>query len=202
MTELEIQVHRLSGIFSILDLILAQKPPKKKEKIFISRNPKNPQSIPLPCKVSPMADFAPPSFSLGFDLDLDSEPQTSPRPETSTSYNVKPAKRTSAGAPPLLSNKDGDDDDDDFETPTMGFGPKVSDPPQTLKRLCRRPTLPARNEESKEDWFNVDDEIEEFSSQEGPPTGEKIGFYRFSLLFYFYLKLNYLFIYLIFCKFM
>lgn len=114
-----------------------------------------------------MADFEAPSFSLGFDLDLDPEPQTARRPEPSTSYNVKPAKRSSAGAT-IRSNNDDDDHDDDFETPTMGFEPQVPDTPRTLKRLRRGPTLAAQKGKSKGVWFNVDDEIDEFSSQEDP----------------------------------
>ncbi|XP_027086220.1 uncharacterized protein [Coffea arabica] len=115
-----------------------------------------------------MADFEPPSFSLGFDLDLDPdpEPQTARRPEPSTSYNIKPAKRSSAGA--TIRSNNNDEEEDDFETPTMGFKPQVSDTPRTLKRLRRGPTLATQKGKSKEEWFNVDDEIEEFSSQEDP----------------------------------
>lgn len=100
-----------------------------------------------------MAEFEPPSFSLGFDFDLDSEPQTTATIDPSFS------KRSSTNPSFRLI-----EEDDDFEIP---------DPPRTLKRL-RRGTPPesssaavaAQKLESVEMCGNVDDDIEEFSSQE------------------------------------
>ncbi|XP_059665176.1 uncharacterized protein LOC132311314 isoform X2 [Cornus florida] len=59
------------------------------------------------------------------------------------------------------------DDDDDFESPTMGPDPQIPDPPQTLKRLRRgRTTESTSATQKRELWRSVDEEIEEFSSQE------------------------------------
>ncbi|KAI8526949.1 hypothetical protein RHMOL_Rhmol12G0038500 [Rhododendron molle] len=107
-----------------------------------------------------MAEFEPPSFSLGLDFDLDSEPQTivpkdPPFPKQPSS---NPSFR-------LI------EDNDDFEIP---------DPPQTLKRLRRGPLSESSFAEAvvAQKWElvemgcnNIDDEIEEFSSQEDRHRG-------------------------------
>lgn len=102
-----------------------------------------------------MDDFAP-SFSLGLDFDLDSEPQIStneaPSPEPAVPVNILPKV----------------DDFSDFELP--GPDPNVSDTRPTLKRLRRGPTTPiAKKRAPVVSWCNVDDEIEDFSD-EPPPT--------------------------------
>lgn len=97
-----------------------------------------------------MADFEPPSFSLGFDFDIDSEPQSTVLP------TIKEI-----------------DDDDDFESPKMDPDPKDSDPPRSLKRLRRGSISKSEPAAQKlklgETWCTVDDDIEEFSSQEDEP---------------------------------
>lgn len=103
-------------------------------------------------------DFEPPSFSLGLDFDLESEPQTTPPPEPIP----QPAKRPST-APSLRTIQE--DDDDDFE-----FVVRVSDPPRALKRLRLGPPIRPTSEVEFEDRrCNVDDEIEDFSSDEDCP---------------------------------
>ncbi|XP_057464895.1 uncharacterized protein LOC130754675 [Actinidia eriantha] len=106
-----------------------------------------------------MADFEPPSFSLGLDFDLDSQPQTAARND--------PQARPSSTHPSFRLIED----DDDFEIPTMGRVPRVSEPPRTLKRIRRglaSESAPvAQKRKSAELFCNVEDEeIEEFSSQE------------------------------------
>ncbi|KAL8098622.1 uncharacterized protein LOC141682678 isoform X1 [Apium graveolens] len=94
-----------------------------------------------------MDDFAP-SFSLGIDFDLDSEPQfDDPPPDP---VIVQPPSD-----PVNISLKF--DNDDDFQSP----GPYPDTRP-TLKRLRRGPTAPKR----QVTWCNVDDEIEDFSSDD------------------------------------
>lgn len=94
-----------------------------------------------------MDDFAP-SFSLGIDFDLDSEPQfDGPPPDPPI---VLPPSN-----PVNISPKF--DHDDDFQSP----GPDPDTRP-TLKRLRRGPTAP----KPQVTWCNVDDEIEDFSSDD------------------------------------
>ncbi|XP_019193016.1 PREDICTED: uncharacterized protein LOC109187294 [Ipomoea nil] len=129
---------------------------------FASQNPSLP---PLH-----MTDFEAPSFSLGLDLDLDSEPNSTPAPVPS----LKRAKKF-----PATQNLRtiAEDDDDDFELPGPGPVPNCTDPPLKLKRLRRgstscKPTPAAENRNVKEEtWRDVEDEIEEFSSQEDRPEG-------------------------------
>ncbi|KAG8386130.1 hypothetical protein BUALT_Bualt03G0117000 [Buddleja alternifolia] len=103
-------------------------------------------------------DFEPPSFSLGFDLDLQSEP---PQPDPLSA----PAKRSSAAA----NLRTVHEDDDDFESPVRVSDPQVSDPARALKRIRRGPT--ARKVGSEGVRCNVDDDIEDFSSDEEWPRG-------------------------------
>lgn len=111
-----------------------------------------------------MADFEPPSFSLGLDFDLDSEPQSTVPPKPSVS---------------LRTIKEVVDDDDDFEFPVLDTGPQVSDPPtSSLKRLRRGSISKSEPAAQKlklgETWCNVDDDIEDFSSQEDEPKGKRL----------------------------
>nr|GMC75493.1 Rho GTPase-activating protein like [Ipomoea batatas] len=115
-----------------------------------------------------MADFEPPSFSLGLDDDLDSEPNSTPAPI--------PSPKRAKGFPASLRTI-AEDNDDDFELPGPGPDPKRTDPPATLKRLRRgptscKPTPAAENRNAKEEkWRDAEDEIEEFSSQEDRSEG-------------------------------
>ncbi|KAI8550809.1 hypothetical protein RHMOL_Rhmol06G0136500 [Rhododendron molle] len=102
-----------------------------------------------------MAEFEPPSFSLGLDFDLDFEPQTIVPKDP-------PFPKQPSSNPSFRLIKD----NDDFE---------ISDPPQTLKRLRRGPLSESSFAEAvvAQKWElvemgcnNIDDEIEEFSSQE------------------------------------
>lgn len=101
-------------------------------------------------------DFDPPSFSLGLDLDLQSEPETAHPPDPIP----QPAKRPSTAANLRTIEED---DDDDFESPV-----RVSEPPRALKRLRlgpkARPPPVGPKVEYEDRRCNVDDEIEDFSS--------------------------------------
>ncbi|XP_004244123.1 uncharacterized protein [Solanum lycopersicum] len=103
-------------------------------------------------------DFEPPSFSLGLDFDLDSEPQSTVLPKPSVN---------------LRTIKEVVDDDDDFEFPKLVTDPQVSDPTSSLKRLRRGSISKSEPVAQKlklgETWCNVDDDIEDFSSQEDEP---------------------------------
>ncbi|KAL6570814.1 hypothetical protein OROGR_000364 [Orobanche gracilis] len=115
-------------------------------------------------------DFEPPSFSLGLDLDT--------QPSTVLDPLLQPAKRPST----LASLRTVEEDDDDFESPV-----RVSDPPRAFKRLRRGPTARLSSEDrdgdSVDERFNVDEEIEDFSSEEDWPKGIKTP----RLLFIFFL---------------
>ncbi|KAM7498877.1 hypothetical protein LguiA_023291 [Lonicera macranthoides] len=113
-----------------------------------------------------MADFAPPTFSLGLDFDLDSEPQTTTLREEDPSPKSSPQSSTFPTLPTIQ-----DFVDDDFESRSMALDPEASEQPRTLKRLRRGstnepPSVAQKLEESVDLWGNVDDDIEEFSSQE------------------------------------
>ncbi|KAJ0801828.1 hypothetical protein HanPI659440_Chr03g0121691 [Helianthus annuus] len=101
-----------------------------------------------------MADFEPPSFSLGLDLDPpDSDPQT--------------ATVTNNNSPPSILL----DDDDDFETLTVvDSDPEDRDSVPKLKRLRRGSAVSLASGKSVVDLqasvFVVDDDIEDFSSPE------------------------------------
>lgn len=110
-----------------------------------------------------MADFEPPSFSLGLDFDLDSQPLQEPIPDQSLNRNAQPAERSlSVGT---CSGIQEDPVDDDFETPST-----VLEQPRLLKRLRRgstsETTSSARKVKPKVERVDVDDEIEEFSEEE------------------------------------
>ncbi|GFZ12490.1 hypothetical protein Acr_23g0008750 [Actinidia rufa] len=70
-----------------------------------------------------MLVFESPSFSLGLDFDLDSQPQTTARND--------PQARPSSANPSFRLIED----DDDFETPTMVSGAS-SDPQAPPARAC------------------------------------------------------------------
>ncbi|XAR67454.1 hypothetical protein NMG60_11002224 [Bertholletia excelsa] len=109
-----------------------------------------------------MADYEPPSFSLGLDFDLDSQPQIPVRNDRGLGAEARPS---SSGPTFCLI-----EDDDDFETPTVDRDPQASGPPRTLKRLRRGSASTSESAARKplcvELGCNVDDDIEEFSSQE------------------------------------
>ncbi|KAL2245314.1 uncharacterized protein LOC105174861 isoform X2 [Sesamum indicum] len=113
-------------------------------------------------------DFEPPSFSLGLDFDLHSEPHPTPPPDSL----LRPAKRrpTAVNLRTIV-----EDSEDDFESPVRVSDSHVSDPPPALKRLCRGPTVQPTSQSRKTDSegapCNVDDEIEDFSSEEDWPRG-------------------------------
>ncbi|XP_052208609.1 uncharacterized protein LOC127812261 [Diospyros lotus] len=110
-----------------------------------------------------MADFQAPSFSLGLDFDLDSEPQTAPAKNPSSPQQPPPSSIGRSFLPV-------EDDDVVLYTPTRGQDEPDPDPPRTLKRIRRGlasdPASAARSREPAEPWRDVGDEIEEFSSQE------------------------------------
>lgn len=117
-----------------------------------------------------MPDFEAPSFSLGLDLELefDLEPGTD---SGSAEHFSLPSC-----APRNLTNE--------FAAEVSDSDPEVSAP--ALKRL-RRGLGRARRRELPEAWCSVEEEIEEFSSQEGFRRGKKGWFSRsvniFSFLF-------------------
>lgn len=124
-----------------------------------------------------MADFGfdPPSFSLGIDFDLDSQPQITPPPDPIP----QPAKRQPTAPNFRLIEED---DDDDFVSPV-----RVLEPPRALKRLRRVTTARPPAKEPKvefEDWrCNVDDDIEDFSDEDCPRGIEDPVFGSVCILF-------------------
>ncbi|KAL0362822.1 UNVERIFIED_CONTAM: hypothetical protein Scaly_1237400 [Sesamum calycinum] len=111
-------------------------------------------------------DFEPPSFSLGLDFDLHSEPHPTPPPDSL----LRPAKRrpTAVNLRTIV-----EDSEDDFESPVRVSDSHVSDPPPALKRIRRGPTSQSRKMDSEGAPCNVDDEIEDFSSEEDWPRGNR-----------------------------
>ncbi|XP_022139757.1 uncharacterized protein LOC111010590 isoform X2 [Momordica charantia] len=106
-----------------------------------------------------------PSFSLGLDLDFDSEPQI-PIPDCTAR---KPASDCSVGA--SASSKE--DDCGEVGTGVVGCTAEIeNEPPRKFKRLKRGPSggssLAMKNE-SLPSLSVVDEDIEEFSSQEDFP---------------------------------
>ncbi|CAH9120052.1 unnamed protein product [Cuscuta epithymum] len=122
-----------------------------------------------------MAEFEAPSFSLGLDFELDSQPIRTPSPLPSPKPSPKHTKRFLPTQ--NLRTIEDDDDDDDFESPVPSIEPKCTEPPLTLKRLRRgptsnKPTSGVENWDIKEGtWCDVEDEIEDFSSEEDRPAG-------------------------------
>ncbi|KAL6975279.1 hypothetical protein U1Q18_024073 [Sarracenia purpurea var. burkii] len=116
-----------------------------------------------------MADFQPPSFSLGLDFDFDSHPQTTVRTNSSLCEQSRPASSNPSFR--LI------EDDDYFEAPTPGGDPQVSEPHRTFKRLRRgiaSDSAPAaQNREPMGADRNIDDDIEEFSSSQEDRRGAK-----------------------------
>ncbi|VFQ82404.1 unnamed protein product [Cuscuta campestris] len=109
-----------------------------------------------------MADFEAPSFSLGLDFELDSQPNLTAAPEFQPAQSLRT----------IAEEEDGDD----FDSLVSGPDLKCSDPPLPLKRLVRgsaacKSTSAARSRSVKEGTLCEleDDEIEDFSSQEDPP---------------------------------
>lgn len=103
-----------------------------------------------------MADYEPPSFSLGFDLGFDSELQTAAADHSTPA----PAPDPSLGSDALKPV----DVDEEIGPQITGSDPDLGPRPvRPLKRLKRglglkwEPATPFRN---------IDDEIEEFSSPE------------------------------------
>ena len=91
-----------------------------------------------------MARYEPPSFSLGLDLGLDSEPQIAP--------NKHPTQTPTPH-------------DEDFRPEVMDSNPESRpEPPLILKRLKRDPTTPLTTKTLSP--CAVDDDIEDFSSED------------------------------------
>ena len=91
-----------------------------------------------------MAGYDPPSFSLGLDLGLDSEPQIAPDKHP-----------TQTPAP----------HDEDFGPEVMDSDPESRpEPPRILKRLRRGPTTTPTTKTPSS--HAVDDDIEDFSSED------------------------------------
>lgn len=111
-----------------------------------------------------MADFSAPSFSLGLDLDPDIADLPTEDEEERAAENADASKPSHGeideGHDPELKTLVPDSDDDQLP------------PPRALKRLRRGPWQPpsqaAQVEGGQRDEFfpSLDDEIEEFSSQE------------------------------------
>ncbi|KAF3953792.1 hypothetical protein CMV_020798 [Castanea mollissima] len=92
-----------------------------------------------------MAGYEPPSFSLGLDLGLDSEPQIAPDKHPTQ----KPAPH-----------------DEDFGPEVMDSDPESRpEPPRILKRLRRGPTTTSPTTKTPSSHV-VDDDIEDFSSED------------------------------------
>ncbi|XP_042516966.1 uncharacterized protein LOC122091187 [Macadamia integrifolia] len=109
-----------------------------------------------------MDDFEAPSFSLGIDLDFDSEPRAVPREESA-------CKQASESSSNVSFEVLGDDYGFQFQT--------LEYPPPVLKRLKRGPAtqLPAVSKgQPVRPSLDVDDDIEELSSQEEPRRGETV----------------------------
>ncbi|XP_042519080.1 uncharacterized protein LOC122092849 [Macadamia integrifolia] len=116
-----------------------------------------------------MEDFEAPSFSLGIDVDFDSESRAVPREDL-----------VCRQGPESLSNVSFQvfEDDDDFQVQNLDPVIHTEDSPPVLKRLKRGPAtqLPAVNKpQPTKSSLDVDDDIEEFSSQEEIRRGETVG---------------------------
>ncbi|CAI0436426.1 unnamed protein product [Linum tenue] len=116
-----------------------------------------------------MADIEPPSFSLGFDLDFDAEPEpeipppSPPRP--TSSCRLPPEEHDEDGAFEASVAMDSEDEQQNGED-------KLTTPPFSrhtiLKRLRRGPAIKEpRTGKSSIPCVNADDDIEDFSSDDG-----------------------------------
>ncbi|VVA22769.1 PREDICTED: TCM_030894 isoform [Prunus dulcis] len=103
-----------------------------------------------------MADYEPPSFSLGFDLGFDSELQTAATDHSTPAPAPDPWRGSDALKPFDVDEEIGPQ----ITGPDPEIGPRPVRPLKRLKRglaLKREPATPIRN---------IDDDIEEFSSPE------------------------------------
>ncbi|KAI3755866.1 hypothetical protein L1987_55675 [Smallanthus sonchifolius] len=137
-----------------------------------------PLFTPNSCKLFVfMADFEPPSFSLGLDFDLpDSEPHIA---TASKDDRTNSSSNNFSVAETILV-----DDDDDFETLTAVDSESENlDSPPKLKRLWRgstvEDTVSSASAKSKVDLLSSvvidDDDIEDFSSPEDNRTAEHLS---------------------------
>ncbi|KAJ4976954.1 hypothetical protein NE237_002060 [Protea cynaroides] len=116
-----------------------------------------------------MEEFEAPSFSLGIDVDFDSESRVVPGEE----LVCKQAPESSSNVSFQVHA-----DDDDFQYQTLNTVIHIEDSPPVLKRLKRGPAtqLPAVGKpQSVQSSLDLDDDIEEFSSQEERRKGEAVG---------------------------
>ncbi|XP_077221252.1 uncharacterized protein LOC143854983 isoform X2 [Tasmannia lanceolata] len=104
-----------------------------------------------------MADFTAPSFSLGIDLDFDSNPigETVRKSAAESSSNVS-----------VWTFEDDGDFDPETLDPDLLLEEEEEDPPPVLKRLRRGAMASSSGMGEPVKLPNVNDEIEEFSSQE------------------------------------
>lgn len=108
-----------------------------------------------------MAECEVPSFSLGFDLDLEDSPPHSPNHD------------------PLLIVPDSESESDPETRP---------DPPRRIFKRLRRglPTSSVRHKTEPPPCINVDDDdIEEFSDQDEPVQGQIVYSFIFYFLYFF-----------------
>ncbi|XP_043690993.1 uncharacterized protein LOC122641763 [Telopea speciosissima] len=117
-----------------------------------------------------MDDFEAPSFSLGIDLDYDSELRAVPKEESICKQATESSTNVSFQ---VLGEDDG------FQVQPLDLGLHTKDPPPVLKRLKRGPATrsPAVSKRQLvQPSLDVDDDnIEELSSQEEPLRGETVG---------------------------
>ncbi|XP_077221251.1 uncharacterized protein LOC143854983 isoform X1 [Tasmannia lanceolata] len=110
-----------------------------------------------------MADFTAPSFSLGIDLDFDSNPigETVRKSAAESSSNVS-----------VWTFEDDGDFDPETLDPDLLLEEEEEDPPPVLKRLRRGAMASSSGMGEPVKLPNVNDEIEEFSSQEDRCRGK------------------------------
>lgn len=122
-----------------------------------------------------MADYEPPSFSLGFDLGFDSELQTAGTDHSTPAPAPDPSRGSDALKPFDVDEEIGPQ----ITGPDPEIGPRPVRPLKRLKRglaLKREPATPIRN---------IDDDIEEFSSPEDIIRGIVKIFHFFVLVILF-----------------
>ncbi|OVA11477.1 hypothetical protein BVC80_9009g3 [Macleaya cordata] len=108
-----------------------------------------------------MADFGAPSFSLGLDLDFESEnpPEEEPACEPPPEHSIDVSSQSF-------------EEDEHIQEQTLKPNIQVEDSPPILKRLRRGPSSQSSGVQKREPMFissTVDDDIEDFSSQEDSP---------------------------------